>query len=99
MKKGRLIECSVSSRIHAKGVVLLIDPYFLRSKNMGQVDLAIILERHLIIIECKSNCYLSSNQRVRLMRSGMTLSRKLKIPFELFLYSKQDKSLYPVNQF
>ena len=96
---GVITECVVSSKVHSNGTPLIIDSYFLRSEELGQVDLSVIIGKQIIIIECKSSSYISDKQKIRLLRSGITLSKILRLEVEFLLFSKEENIFYPVHQF
>jgi len=83
MKKSRglLNEIKASKNIHSQNTALLISPKILRSRGMGQVDLACYDSKNkkIILVEVKSSEFgimsLQGNQMRRLMHVQSFLSQ------------------------
>ncbi len=82
MQKGDILEAQASKYFHRECVPALVSSLILRSKNLGQIDVA-YLERDfkkswvLRIVETKSSQYPSRSQMMRLRRTQDYLSRLL----------------------
>lgn len=55
VNKGTYFELEQSRFWHQKGIPLLVSADILRTRSMGQVDLAVITQMQIIVIECKSS--------------------------------------------
>lgn len=88
MQKGDMHESQTSSFYHKRCVPALVSSLVLRSKNLGQIDIA-YLEKNknkswvLVILETKSSLYPSRHQLIRLRRTQDYLSRLLEMESKL----------------
>jgi hypothetical protein len=78
----------MSHFVHAQGVPLLVSPQLLRSKGLGQIDLAIFHKQQLNIYEVKKTLptiFSGPNtvQRRRLLRTQKFLAEIFKCPTHL----------------
>lgn len=91
---GKKHEANFSKNFHQKGIPLLVSPLVLRSKNMGQVDMARILDNQIEVAEVKSGGHISVSQQSRLLKSAEFLSIILKKSAKLtFAFRQKNKSL------
>lgn len=67
--------------MHQQGIPLLIHPHFLRQKNAGQVDLAILKKNFGVLYEVKGAKGLGYRQRSRLFQSAILLGEILNCSF------------------
>ncbi len=88
MQKGDMHESKTSHIYHRAGVPALISSLVLRSKNLGQIDIAYLKRNKnkswvLVIIETKSSVYPSHFQMKRLRGTQDYLSRLLEMESKL----------------
>ena len=100
MRKGDTLEAKSTKYFHQKGVPALISPIVLRSKDLGQIDIAYLEKSSnkawvLKIIEIKSSIYPDRAQVKRLLGTQDYLSRLLEIEskLEVKFCQKADHSL------
>lgn len=84
MQKGDILEAQASKYFHRECVPALVSSLILRSKNLGQIDVAYLERDHkkswvLKIVETKSSMYPSRSQMMRLRRTQDYLSRLLEM--------------------
>jgi len=84
--KGYIFEKGLALELHSIGVPLIIDSYLLNFLNLGQVDISFFKRKKLVLVECKSNFYISTNQRRRLRRSAGYLKNLFSCDVDLFVY-------------
>ena len=100
MQKGDILESKASKYFHRECVAFLVSSLILRSKNLGQIDVA-YLERDLSktwvlkILETKSSVYPSRAQLIRLRGTQDYLSRLLEMGaiLEVKFCKKVDQTL------
>jgi Holliday junction resolvase-like predicted endonuclease len=51
--KGDASEAQASRRVHAHGIPLLVSPLCLRSRGLGQVDVAVVIGEQVVVSEVK----------------------------------------------
>ncbi len=77
-------EAKLSRHFHQRGVPVLISPQFLRSRDCGQVDIAVLLknntQHYFKVIEAKSSISASRSQLARLYRSVDLICKILNVP-------------------
>lgn len=100
MQKGDILEAQASKYFHRECVPALVSSLILRSKNLGQIDVAYLERDHkkiwvLKIVETKSSVYPSRNQMMRLRRTQDYLSRLLEMAaiLEVKFCKKVDQTL------
>ena len=82
MQKGDIFEIQASRYFHSQCVPALVSSLILRSKNLGQIDVAYLEKDYkktwvLKIVETKYSIYPSRHQMKRLRRTQDYLSRIL----------------------
>jgi hypothetical protein len=86
-KKGKELERKLSIDFHKKSVPLLIDPYVLRKRGVGQVDLARIIfgqnYKYIELLEVKSGAEVSIKQNKRLRGSADLVGEVFQLPVRL----------------
>lgn len=95
---GEEFEKAQSIFFHGQGIPLLVSPRLLRKKNLGQIDLAIIKNKKIIVIELKKNkTSLNhshfSRQKIRLKASCDYLRFVINKDIILLFHSENDKNL------
>jgi hypothetical protein len=100
MQKGDILESQVSKYFHRECVPTLVSSVVLRSKNLGQIDIACLEKDHnkawvLKIVETKYSRYPSKFQIMRLRRTQDYLSRLLEMAaiLEVKFCKKIDQTL------
>jgi len=100
MQKGDILEAQASKYFHRECVPALVSSLILRSKNLGQIDIAYLERDHkktwvLKIVETKSSVYPSRSQMMRLRRTQDYLSRLLEMAaiLEVKFCKKVDQTL------
>jgi hypothetical protein len=100
MQKGDILEAQASKYFHRECAAVLVSSLILRSKNLGQIDVA-YLERDykkswvLRIVETKYSKYPSKFQMIRLRGTQDYLSRLLEMGtiLEVKFCKKVDQTL------
>lgn len=100
MQKGDILESKASRYFHRECAAFLVSSLVLRSKNLGQIDVA-YLEKDsnktwvLKIVETKSSIYPSRGQLIRLRGTQDYLSRLLEMGaiLEVKFCKKVDETL------
>jgi hypothetical protein len=91
--KGSELEKRLSINYHQHSIPLLCYPQLLRSRNLGQVDIAYLSifssSMTLYLVEVKSSRGISSPQKRRLQHSGYFLAQLLRMPALFFCYSEE----------
>lgn len=73
--KGVEFERMVSRLLHKKGVPLLLSDLVLRSYNLGQVDVSLVMPNQTELYECKNHNFpISAKQNKRLHDTGLFIS-------------------------
>lgn len=104
MQKGDMLEASASKYFHKTCVPALVSSLVLRSKNLGQIDVAYLEKSYLKdkktpwvlkIVETKSSVYPSRGQMMRLRKTQDYLSRVLEMAaiLEVKFCKKDDQTL------
>lgn len=83
--KGNLAEEITSVNFHSTGTALLVSSLLLRRRSMGQIDLARIEKKVIIVAEVKSNGYMSYKQNLRLRLAAGFLSQIFSLNSKLIL--------------
>ena|GEM_PF-3272056 len=82
--KGADFERLVSQHLHKKGVPLLLSDLVLRSYNLGQVDLSLVLDHQIELFECKDHDFpINAKQSKRLYNTGLFISYLLNEPVNI----------------
>ena len=74
-QKGEISELRESEKFHVTGLALLVSSKLLRARSMGQIDLAKIESREIIIGEVKTSGHLGHKQNLRLRLTANYLSQ------------------------
>lgn len=91
---GDSLEASISKNFHSQYSAILVSSKLLRSRGLGQIDIAYIKEKQIIVLEVKSSqigrkaCY-QSKQITRLRRSTMFLCQLFKLKSKLKFIAKR----------
>lgn len=86
--KGDDFEKSMSDLLHSNRLPLLVSPMVLRSRNLGQIDVATISKKSIIIWELKSSLRLGIKQRTRIRAAASFLSQLFSKSVRVFLRIK-----------
>lgn len=86
--KGDDFEKSMSELLHSNRLPLLVSPMVLRSRGLGQVDVATISKKNIIVWELKSSLRLGLNQRDRIRAAASFLSQLFSKSVRVFLRIK-----------
>jgi hypothetical protein len=86
-KKGQELERKLSIDFHEKSMPLLIEPYILRKRGAGQVDLARIVfekkQKYIELLEVKCGNEVSIKQNKRLRGAANLIGEVFQLPVRL----------------
>ncbi len=83
--KGEALEAFWSKKYHSMYQSLLVSDKSLRSRNLGQIDIAFFAKNQLVVLEVKSSGTIKQRQLQRLEKSSRFLSGLFKRGVALYI--------------
>ena len=92
LNKGLSAELKASEIYHQRAIPLLVDPYLLKSFNLGQIDIAYITKSRINIIEVKNQYDPHKSQYMRINKTKKWLGDLFKRPAVLDVHLSLNKN-------